>query len=251
VAADGRDSTLRAASGLPVTEFGVPLDVLWFRLPRPEINPPDTLGYVTPETMLVTIPRTDYYQTAMLIPKGGFDGVKAAGIDRFREKIANTAPFLEPVVDAVSTWDDVKLLSVQINRLQRWYLPGFLCIGDAAHAMSPAFGVGINYAIQDAVATANLVWRPLRDGSMSVDQLQAVQDRRSSPVERMQSLQLRLHNAVGRPGAGGALPDPLPWPLRALLRFVIPPLRLVTARVIGRGFRPEKIDASLLSAPSD
>ncbi|MDQ1547482.1 MAG: hypothetical protein QOH69_2386 [Actinomycetota bacterium] len=246
VAADGRTSALRAASGLPVTEFGVPLDVLWFRLPRPEVNPPDTLGYVTPETLFITIPRTGYYQTAMIIPKDGFDAVKRDGLPEFRGKVARSVPFLAPVVDAVKSWDDVKLLSVQINRLQRWHRPGFLCIGDAAHAMSPAFGVGINYAIQDAVAAANLLVGPLRDGTLSEADLARVQKRRARPVARMQSLQLALHNAIGKPGGGAILPSPLPWSLRALLKVVVPPLRLVSAHVLGRGFRPERVSPAIL-----
>ena len=250
VAADGRASTLREASGLTVTEFGVPLDVLWFRLPRPEVNPPDTLGYVTPETLFITIPRTDYYQTAMIIPKDGFDSIKAAGLAQFRAKIARSVPFLESVVDAVTSWGDVKLLSVQINRLERWHLPGFLCIGDAAHAMSPAFGVGINYAIQDAVASANLLFEALRDGTLTETELARVQKRRARPVARMQSLQLALHNAIGKPGGGALLPSLLPWPLRALLAIAIPPARLVTAHVIGRGFRPERISRAVLDAPT-
>jgi 2-polyprenyl-6-methoxyphenol hydroxylase-like FAD-dependent oxidoreductase len=246
VAADGRTSALRAASGLDVTEFGVPLDVLWFRLPRPRVNPPDTLGYITPETLFITIPRTGYYQTAMIIPKDGFDAVKKAGLPEFREKLAHWVPFLAPVVEAIKSWDDVKLLSVQINRLERWHQPGFLCIGDAAHAMSPAFGVGINYAIQDAVASANLLVGPLRAGTLTEADLARVQKRRARPAARMQSLQLALHNAIGKPGGGAIVPFPLPWPLRALLAVAIPPLRLVTAHVLGRGFRPERISRAVL-----
>jgi 2-polyprenyl-6-methoxyphenol hydroxylase-like FAD-dependent oxidoreductase len=245
VAADGRSSTLRADSKLPVTEYGVPLDVLWFRLPRPEKNPPDTLGYITPETLFITIPRTTYYQTATIIPKGSFAAVRAAGLPKFRDTMAKWVPFLAPVVGTVKSWGDVKLLSVQINRLGRWHLPGFLCIGDAAHAMSPAFGVGINYAIQDAVAAANLLAAPLKAGTLSERDLARVQKRRGRPAKRMQSLQLALHNAIGKPGGGAILPYPLPLPLRALLRIAVPPLRLVTAHVIGRGFRPERIRAGL------
>jgi 2-polyprenyl-6-methoxyphenol hydroxylase-like FAD-dependent oxidoreductase len=210
------------------------------------VNPPDTLGYLTPETLFITIPRTGYYQAAMIIPKGGLAAVKRAGLDDFRGKLARSVPFLAPVVEAVKSWDDVKLLSVQINRLRRWHQPGFLCIGDAAHAMSPAFGVGINYAIQDAVASANLLFAPLLAGTLTEADLARVQQRRARPVARMQSLQLALHNAIGRPGGGAMLPSPLPWPLRALLAVAIPPLRLVTAHVLGRGFRPERISPALL-----
>ncbi|HEX4400334.1 MAG TPA: FAD-dependent oxidoreductase [Galbitalea sp.] len=247
VAADGRASTLRTASGLEVREFGVPLDVLWFRLPRPEVSPPDTLGYITPETLFITIPRVDYYQTAMIIQKDGFAAIRAAGLQEFRAKIARSVPFLESVTTAVTSWDEVKLLSVQINRLDRWYLDGFLCIGDAAHAMSPAFGVGINYAIQDAVAAANILAASLRNGTLTADGLARVQRRRLRPAARMQSLQLALHNAIGKPGGGAILPSPLPRLLRVFLAIVIPPTRLITARVIGRGFRPERISSALLS----
>ena len=246
IAADGRDSTVRAASGLTVTEFGVPIDVLWFRLPRPEVNPPDTLGYITQKTMLVTIPRADYYQTALLIPKDGFAAVKDAGLPELRDTVTGAAPFLAPSVGAVKSWDDVKLLSVQVNRLERWYLPGFLCIGDAAHAMSPAFGVGINYAIQDAVAAANLLVAPLRAHAVTPADLARVQKRRARPAERMQRIQLILHNAIGKPGGGAILPSPLPLPVRILLKVVIPPARFFTARLIGRGFRPERISAEVL-----
>ena len=249
VAADGRSSTLRAASGLSVSETGVPIDVLWFRLPKPAINPPDTLAYITDASMLITIPRgagqdSGYYQTAMLIRKDSFDDVKAAGLDDFRATIVRAAPFLEPVVGAIADWEDVKLLAVQINRLSRWYLPGFLAIGDAAHAMSPAFGVGINYAVQDAVATANLLLEPLRAGSPSVADLARVQRRRARPARRMQALQLRVHNLVARPGAGASLPSPRV--LRIVFTVAVPLLRHLTARLIGRGFRPERIRPEIL-----
>ena len=245
IAADGRSSLARAASGLPVTEYGVPIDVLWFRMPRPETNPPDTLAYITDATMMITIPRHDaahgdYYQTAMLIQKGAFDDVRARGLECFHAAIVGAVPFLEPVVATLDDWDDVKLLSVQINRLEKWHLPGFLAIGDAAHAMSPAFGVGINYAIQDAVAAANVLVPALRAGAVTDDHLAAIERRRASPTRRMQSLQLRAHAIVGHPGGGANLPSA--GRLRVVLAVVIPPLRFVIARVIGRGFRPERID---------
>ncbi len=246
IAADGRSSTLRAASGLPVTEFGVPIDVLWFRLPRPAVTPRDTLGYLTQKTMLVTIPRTDYFQTALLIAKGSFDAVRARGLENFRAIIAEAAPFLESVVHELTSWDDVKLLSVQINRLDRWHLPGFLAIGDAAHAMSPAFGVGINYAIQDAVATANLLVPALRRRSLTEADLASVESRRARPARRMQAIQLRLHTVVARPGGAAAIPSPLPGLVRVLLAIAVPPFRLVTAHLIGRGFRPERISRDVL-----
>jgi 2-polyprenyl-6-methoxyphenol hydroxylase-like FAD-dependent oxidoreductase len=244
VAADGRTSALREASGLAVTGYGVPIDVLWFRVPRPASRAPDTLAYVDQRSVVITIPRVDYLQTAMLIRKASFDDVKAAGLDEFRAAITRTVPYLEPVVGAVTDWNDVKLLSVQVNRLERWHQPGFLCIGDAAHAMSPAFGVGINYAIQDAVATANLLAAKLRTRSVTEADLAEVQRRRASPVRRMQKLQLRLHEVIAKPGSGSALPGPRV--LRFLLRFVLPLFRRTIARVIGRGFRPETIRPELL-----
>ncbi|HAM26307.1 MAG TPA: monooxygenase, partial [Microbacteriaceae bacterium] len=152
VAADGRSSVARAASGLVARDFGVPIDVLWFRLPKVGKAPPDTLAYLDGNSMVLTIPRGEYYQSGMVIAKGGFDEIRAGGIDAFRARLVSAAAFLEPVVGTLTSWDQVSLLSVQVDRLDRWYLPGFLCIGDAAHAMSPAFGVGVNYAIQDAVA---------------------------------------------------------------------------------------------------
>jgi 2-polyprenyl-6-methoxyphenol hydroxylase-like FAD-dependent oxidoreductase len=198
--------------------------------------------------MFITIPRSDYYQAARLIPKGGFDTVRSAGLDEFRDVLVRSVPFLAPVATAVKSWDDIKLLTVQVNRLERWSLPGFLCIGDAAHAMSPAFGVGINYAIQDAVATANLLVGPLRRGSLTAADLERVQKRRAGPAKRMQNIQLRLHSVIGRPGGGRILPSPVPRPIRVVLRVLIPPARFFTARLIGRGFRPERISASVLGS---
>ena len=247
VAADGRSSTLRKASGLPVTEYGVPIDVLWFRLPRPAINPPDTIAYITETSVMITIPRTDYYQAARLIPKGAWPEIQQQGLPAFRESIVTAVPFLEPSVAALTDWDDVKLLTVQINRLDCWHRPGLLCIGDAAHAMSPAFGVGINYAIQDAVATANLLVGPLRTGTLSEDDLARVERRRKPPVRVMQALQLTLHNVVAKPGGGANLPSPAA--LRRIFALAGPLSRPLAARLIGRGFRPERVSREVLSAP--
>jgi 2-polyprenyl-6-methoxyphenol hydroxylase-like FAD-dependent oxidoreductase len=245
VAADGRSSALRAASGLPIVEYGVPIDVLWFRLPRPQVNPPDTIAYITNSSVVITIPRTGYYQTAMLIRKDSYGGIKSQGLESFRDSIVDTVPFLEPSVGAVTDWADIKLLSVQINRLKRWHQRGFLSIGDAAHAMSPAFGVGINYAIQDAVAAANLLVEPLRAGSLTEKDLTRVQKRREPPVRKMQAIQRTLHNVVGKPGGGAALPSPRV--LRRIFAVTTVPFRPVIARVIGRGFRPERINPNVLS----
>ena len=245
VAADGRDSTLRDAAGMIPTDYGVAVDVLWFRLPRTVADPPDTLAYLDAESMVITIPREGYYQSGLLIPKGDFPAVKDAGIPEFRARIVRAAPFLTEVVDSITSWDQVKLLTVQVDRLRQWWRDGFLCIGDAAHAMSPAFGVGINYAIQDAVATANILVDSLRAGSVSTADLARVQKRRLRPVARMQPIQLRLHDVVAKPGGGGFLSNPMTWWQRSIASVLLPILRLFTARLIGRGFRPEVLEPQL------
>lgn len=246
VAADGRTSILRRASGLIPREYGIGIDVLWFRLPKPEYTPPDTLGYLDAESMVITIPRTDYYQAGMLIPKNGYRRIQAKGLAEFRERIARAAPFLSPVVGSLGSWEQVKVLSVQVNRLRQWWLPGFLCIGDAAHAMSPAFGVGVNYAIQDAVAAARILAVPLRTGTLTPDVLGRIQRRRALPVRLMQPIQLTLHRVIARPGGGAFLPRPMkPWQ-RAVATVLLPVLRRVMARVVGRGFRPERLGGDIL-----
>ncbi len=245
VAADGRDSTVRDAAGLIPVDYGVAIDVLWFRLPRTKVDPPDTLAYLDTESMIITIPREGYYQSGLLIPKGDFAKIRDAGIPAFRDRIVRVAPFLAEVVESIADWDQVKLLTVQVNRLSQWWRDGLLCIGDAAHAMSPAFGVGINYAIQDAVAAANLLVEDLRAGSVSTDDLARVQKRRLPPVARMQPIQLRLHDVVAKPGGGGFLANPMTWWQRSIATVALPILRLFTARIVGRGFRPETLERQL------
>lgn len=244
VAADGRSSVLREASGLTVRRYGVPIDVLWFRLGRPVVNPPPTIAYLSTDGVVVTVPRSDYYQVALLIEKGSWAQVRAGGLAAFRSTVGTIAPFLTDEVGVVDSWDDVQLLSVQIDRLEKWYLPGFLAIGDAAHAMSPAFGVGINYAIQDAVAAANLLVTPLRDGVLTEGHLEAVQNRRYPATRKMQALQRAVHRFVGRPGADGHVPP------RAVLSRTAPAvarlIRPLLGRLVGRGFRPEVIAAEVL-----
>jgi 2-polyprenyl-6-methoxyphenol hydroxylase-like FAD-dependent oxidoreductase len=247
IAADGRESTVRAASGLVAHDFGIAIDVLWFHLPKPAKNPPPTLAYLDANAMILTIDRGDYYQAGMVIPKGDFAKLKESGLEAFRARIAATARFLTPVVSSLASWDEVKLLSVQVNRLARWHRPGLLCIGDAAHAMSPAFGVGVNYAVQDAVATANLLIGPLKRGSVSDEDLAAVERRRKPPVSLMQPLQLQLHRLIAKPGGGAVLSNPPTARQRAALRVVIPLARRIMPRLLGLGFRPERISAELLS----
>jgi 2-polyprenyl-6-methoxyphenol hydroxylase-like FAD-dependent oxidoreductase len=239
VAADGRHSVLRAQAGLEVEDFGAPMDVLWMRLSKRADDPPNALGRINSGKLLVTLDRGDYWQCAFVIPKGGNEVLRSRGIAAFREDIAAVAPFLRGRAAELKSWDDVKLLTVQVNRLRRWHKPGFLCIGDAAHAMSPIGGVGINLAIQDAVAAANLLAGPLAAGAPTEAQLSAVQRRRDFPTRMTQRMQLFLQrNVIGRVLASGATPG-IAWPIR--LMQVFPVLRRIPARLIGMGFRPEHV----------
>ena len=182
VACDGRWSVVREHSGLPVKEFPMPIDVLWFRLPRTD-SAPETLGYLGSGQIVIAINRGEYWQCGTIIDKGGFERVQAAGLQAFRSSVAAAAPFLITGLDALTDWDQVKLLSVRANRLRQWWLPGLLCIGDAAHAMSPVGGIGVNYAVADAVAAANALAEPLRLGRICDEDLRAVQKRRQTPTK--------------------------------------------------------------------
>ncbi|PJJ63678.1 FAD-dependent oxidoreductase [Compostimonas suwonensis] len=250
VAADGRASTIRDAAGYVPTDFGIGIDVLWFDLPRPQKTPPPTIAYLDANAMVLTIDRRDYYQAGMVIPKGGFGELQAAGLDAFRETLATTARFLRPVVGSIESWDQVKLLTVQVSRLETWHEPGLLFIGDSAHAMSPAFGVGVNYAIQDAVATANRVVPALRAAALTDADLAAVQRRRLPPVRVMQAIQLKLHEVIARPGGGAILSNPPTRAQRAALRLGLPIVRRIMPRLLGRGVRPESISAEVLAPPA-
>ena len=242
VACDGRHSILRDAAGLEVIDLGVPVDVLWFRINRETDDPDQVLGRIDYGRMLILINRGDYFQSGLIIRKGTFDSIKGAGIPAFRESLLRIAPFLGQRVKEISNWDQAKLLSVQINRLRKWYKPGLLCIGDAAHAMSPAGGVGINLAIQDAVATANILSESLRAGRVTEDLFAKIQDRREFPVRTIQAVQARAHNTslsfLGRPEKAHA-----PWQMRAF--FKIPGIRRIIGRGIGLGVRPEHIHSPL------
>ncbi|HWT33895.1 MAG TPA: FAD-dependent oxidoreductase [Microbacterium sp.] len=243
VACDGRASTVREAAGLEPLASGVATDVAWFRMPRPADPMPDTLGWISADGLVVTIPRPEYLQCALLIPKGSFAQVRADGIEPFRARIARAVPRLAPVADDLAAIDDVKLLSVQIDRLETWWRPGLLCIGDAAHAMSPVFGVGINYAVQDAVASARLLVPALQQQDHhAVDRAcAAVQRRREWPTAAMQAVQRVVHGRI----ASGQLPDLIANPptrgQRAFLRYALPLLKPVLARLVGYGFRPERL----------
>ena len=233
IAADGRGSTLRDAAGLTVQDQGAPIDVLWMRLSRRDTDPAATLGRLDAGRLFITINRGDYWQCAFVIAKGGIAQVHAAGLEAFRAEIVRLAPHFVDRVQELATWDDVKLLTVAVNRLERWDIPGMLCIGDAAHAMSPVGGVGVNLAIQDAVAAANVLVPVLQRGRASQDDLRAVQKRRDFPTRATQRVQVliqdRVISAVLR---GKETPKP-PLPLRLLRRF--------PARAMGMGIRPEHI----------
>jgi 2-polyprenyl-6-methoxyphenol hydroxylase-like FAD-dependent oxidoreductase len=249
VAADGRTSTVRRALGLVPREIPVDTDVLWFRVPRPARPVPDTLAWANRAGLAITIPRPDYLQCALLVPKGSLDALREAGIGAFRERVGRVVPRLADVVGAIGSFDDVKHLNVQIDRLPRWWRPGALCIGDAAHAMSPVFGVGINYAVQDAVAAAHVLIPALRPGASparttadAVDAAcAAVQRRRAWATATMQRVQRAAHRFLGTGQVARLLDNPPTRTQRAVLRVALPLLRPVLARVVGYGFRPERL----------
>ncbi|HTU32991.1 MAG TPA: FAD-dependent oxidoreductase [Candidatus Acidoferrum sp.] len=245
VAADGRRSTIRAKAGFEVMTLGAPIDVLWMRIPRTSSDPPQSLGRVDAGKFLVMINRADYWQCAFVIPKGGFDAIRAAGLDRFRNDIAEIAPFLSDRVGELKSWDDIKLLSVAVDRLRQWCRPGLLCIGDAAHAMSPIGGIGINLAIQDAVAAANLLSAPLRSGTVSIGDLLAVQERRMFPTRATQGLQVFVQDRIVTPALKSKTPiRELPVALKVLRAW--PWVRRIPARVVGVGFRPEHVKTAAI-----
>jgi 2-polyprenyl-6-methoxyphenol hydroxylase-like FAD-dependent oxidoreductase len=240
VGCDGRTSTVRSASGLVVQVLGSPIDVLWFRLSKKAGDPTQVLGRLGVNTMIVTIDRTDYWQCAFVIGKGGIGRVHEAGLETFKTAVADGARFLADRVDELKSFDDIKLLSVTVDRLTTWSKPGLLCIGDAAHAMSPVGGVGINLAIQDAVATANLLAAKLKAGTLQDDDLDRVRQRRLFPVKVIQGLQIAVHNRVLKPMlSGGDRPLKIPWVMKLLNSNAW--LRRWPAQVLGLGVRPEHV----------
>jgi len=249
VGCDGRHSTSRSAAHLEVHDHGVPIDVLWFRLTKHSSDPPVALGHVNYGALVVLIDRGDYYQTAFIIAKGTFETeVKPAGLESFRARIVRIAPFLADRVGELTYWEQVKLLSVRINRLKYWHLPGMLCIGDAAHAMSPVGGIGINLAIQDAVAAANILWEPLLRGSIVTElTLMKVQDRRETPTRITQAFQVFVHHFLAK-----VLADPGPVKPPLLLHILRPGpwLQGKLARFIGVGVLPEHIRDKALTPPA-
>jgi 2-polyprenyl-6-methoxyphenol hydroxylase-like FAD-dependent oxidoreductase len=250
IAADGRTSVLRARAELPRKDLSAPIDVLWFRLPKAKTPANETGGTFGAGAMIVEIDRGDYWQCAYVVAKGAADEIKGKGIDAFRKEVAHAAPELAPVVGTLEDWDQVKLLSVSLDRLTRWWRPGLLAIGDAAHAMSPVGGVGINLAIQDAVAAANILAGPLAAGQDVDPLLRKVQERRLFPTRVIQSVQKAIHDRVLTPLVVRKIVlDKVPWPLRLFQR--LPFLARIPARLVGLGVRREHIrspDAGLRRA---
>ena len=234
VGCDGRWSVIREQSGLPLNEFPMPIDVLWFRLPRAE-SAPETLGYLGEGQIVIAINRGEYWQCGTIIDKGSFERMEAEGLPAFRSRVAAAAPFLTTGLTALTDWDQVKLLSVRANRLRKWWLPGLLCIGDAAHAMSPAGGIGVNYAIADAVAAANALAAPLKNGRVGDDDLRAVQKRRQAPTKIAQWLQHAQTANLARISKS----DPPLWIPRLLSHS--PPVKRLLGRTVGLGFRREHV----------
>ena len=239
IGADGRHSIVHTRAGLELREFGVPIDVLWMRIPKKEGDPKQTLGFFQHGKLLVLLDRDDYWQCGFVIPKGGFDEIKARGLTQFQNDIASFAGFLRDRVAELNDWSKIKLLTVQVNRLRDWCCEGLLCIGDSAHAMSPAGGVGINLAIQDAVATANMLAEKLQHGPVHLDDLRTVQARRESPTRMIQAMQIFIHRRVVTGRSLGQKNTGLPFVFRLLEWFPI--LRQLPARFIGLGPRPEHV----------
>ena len=239
VGADGRHSTVRKCAGLEVMNLGAPMDVLWMRLSRKPDDPQPTFGRVDAGKLMVMLNRETYWQCAFVIPKGGFERLRQNGLPAFREQIAAFSPLLRDRVNELRDWKDVSLLTVAVDRLKQWFLPDLLCIGDAAHAMSPIGGVGINLAIQDAVAAANLLAGKLATGAVTEDDLRAVQTRRMFPTRATQWLQIVAQNRIIKRVLDTTGPMTPPWPLKLLRRW--PRLRRILPRIVGVGFRPEHI----------
>ncbi|MFZ1189266.1 MAG: FAD-dependent oxidoreductase [Pseudolabrys sp.] len=246
VGCDSRHSTIRTKAGLKSDDYGAPMDVMWFRLSHRPGDSEETVGHIESGRMMVMLNRNDYWQCAYVIPKGTAEEVRSAGLDKFRQVIADMSPFVRDRLGEIESWDQVKLLTVAVDRLRRWFRPGLLCIGDAAHAMSPIGGVGINLAVQDAVAAANILAQPLRHGTMTIETLESVQRRREFPTRFTQRLQLVLQNNIIGPALEGRRPEApffmkmLQWPL----------LRRIPGRLLALGIRPEHIRTPDITLPT-
>jgi 2-polyprenyl-6-methoxyphenol hydroxylase-like FAD-dependent oxidoreductase len=240
IGADGRHSLVREKAGLEVIDLGAPIDVLWMRISRKPDDPNQSLGRFRAGKILVTLNRDEYWQCACVISKGGFEAIQQRGLPAFRADIESIAPFLRGRTEELKTWEDIKLLSVAVNRLRQWSRPGLLCVGDAAHAMSPIGGVGINLAVQDAVAAANILSQAFARGENIDKRLPQVQKRREFPTRMTQALQVFAHKRAINPALNIQTPTRrLPLPLWLLQHFPI--LRRIPARMVGMGFRPEHI----------
>ena len=239
VGCDGRHSTLRERAGFSVEKMGSPMDVMWFRISRNPDDPAEVVAHVESGRMLVMLNRNDYWQCAYVIAKGTADEVKHAGLDEFRNRVAEISPFLRNRLREIDSWDKVKLLTVEVDRLRRWYRAGLVCIGDAAHAMSPIGGVGINLAVQDAVAAANILAEPLRRGTVTINTLKQIQQRREFPTRVTQRLQIIMQNNIIQPALANQGKRPraplflkmMQWPL----------LRRIPGRLLALGVRPEHV----------
>ena len=249
VGCDGRKSIVRERAGLQVESLGAPIDVLWFRLSRKPTDPGQVLGRFVTAKIMVMLNRDEYWQCAFVIPKGDAEKIKQRGLEAFRADIVSIAPFLKDRAAELQDWEPVKLLTVLVDRLRKWYRPGLLCIGDAAHAMSPVGGVGINLAIQDAVATANILARPLSQGYVSVTHLQKVQGRREFPTRVTQWGQVQIQERILAPVLGSREQVQAPWFLRLFKKFPI--LRRIPARLIGIGVRPEHVRTPDIKSADD
>ena len=239
VGADGRHSVVRARAGLKVDELGAPMDVLWFRLSRRPGDPEEPMGRFQMGRIFIMLNQGGHWQCGFVIPKGSLEQLRERGLPAFRDSVAQLAPFVADRVGHVQDWDTIKLLTVRVDRLRQWYRPGLLCIGDAAHAMSPVGGVGINLAIQDAVAAANVLAIPLRAGRLTTDHLRQVQRRRELPTRVTQRVQILVQNRVITRVLRSVDQLSPPLPFRLLAHF--PFLRRIPARLIGIGFRPEHV----------
>jgi 2-polyprenyl-6-methoxyphenol hydroxylase-like FAD-dependent oxidoreductase len=232
---------LRERAGLSVENLHAPMDVMWFRLTRKNSDPEDVVAHVDSGRMLVMLNRNDYWQCAYVIPKGTADEVKQAGLDKFRNSVGDMSPFLQDRLDEIDSWDQVKLLTVEVDRLKQWYRPGLVCIGDAAHAMSPIGGVGINLAVQDAVAAANILAEPLRRGTVTIDTLRQVQQRREFPTRVTQRLQILMQNNLIGPALANKRTRPkAPWFMK-MMQW--PLLQRIPGRLLAYGVRPEHIES--------
>jgi 2-polyprenyl-6-methoxyphenol hydroxylase-like FAD-dependent oxidoreductase len=240
VAADGRHSNLRQAAGLAIEQLGAPMDVLWFSLSRRPDDPTEAMGRFGNGRIFIMLNRGDYWQCGFVIRKGSLEQVRSQGLDAFREAVAKSAPFIADRVGELRNWDPIKLLTVAVDRMPRWYRPGLIFIGDAAHAMSPIGGVGINLAIQDAVAAGNILSQPLLAGTVTTEDLAKVQERRELPTRVTQRLQILMQNRVVTRALDETQPFSAPLVIRLMAR--IPILRRIPARLIGMGVRPEHVE---------